>query len=245
MGSAMDFISHKLAGGFDSYKSFDQLDFRIITTCIKELPFFEDDVFLGMQAINIGIVDQVITQHEYALLHEYNEIDKTPDSTMAVSALSQMWIYALYEVLRMWRDRKFKFEKLWKNGGIELKIKDMENDPLNHTLNARKQQMLRFKNDVSYRKRIDAAWEGIEGIFRATELIRMNLAKHCAPGNDNIIPMSPGYGRINDWCGSIDFQLIEKNKDYPQLKCDRYYTYLNRRDIADALRHFFIKKEYA
>lgn len=36
----------------------------------------------------------------------------------------------------------------------------------------------------------------------------LNLAKHCAPGKDNIIPKSPGYARINDWCGAMDYQLL-------------------------------------
>lgn len=238
----MDSISHKLSGSCDSYKSLNQLDFRIITTGMKKLPFFKDDVFLGMQAMNIGIVDQIITQYEYELLREYNKIEKTPDSTMAVSALSQMWIYSLYEVLRMWRDRKFEFEKLRKNGGIDQKVKDMVDDPLNQTINARKQQMLRFKDDLRYREHIDAVWSGIEEIYRATELIRINLAKHCAPGKNSIIPMSPGSARINDWCGSLDFQLVERNREYPQIESDSYYTELNRRDIADALRDFFSKQ---
>lgn len=238
----MNFISHKLAGSIDSYKSLDQLDFRIITTGIKKLPFFEDDVFLGMQAMNVGIVDQVITQFEYTLLQEYNKIEKTPDSTMAVSALSQMWIYALYEVLRMWRDRKFEFDKLLKNGGITPKVNSMVSDSMNQTIIIRKQQMLRFKNDKKYREQIDTIWGNLEEIYRAIELIRMNLAKHCTPGGDNMIPMSPGYARINEWCGALDFQLLEKNKDYTDtINKDRYYTTLNRRDIADALRYFFTR----
>ena len=170
----MHFISHKLAGSINSYKSLDQLDFRIITNGIKKLPFFEDDIFLGMQAINVGLVDQIITQYEYALLHEYKKIEKTPDTTMTVSALSQMWIYALYEVLRMWRDRKFEFEKLRQSGGIDSKLKDMADDPLNRTISVRKQQMLRFKNDTEYRKQIDIVWKGIEEIYRATELMRVS-----------------------------------------------------------------------
>jgi hypothetical protein len=141
----------------------------------------------------------------------------------------------------MWRDRKVEFEKLQKNGGIDSKIKDMINDPLNQTVNTRKQQMLRFKDDIQYREHINAVWNDIEEIYRATELIRINLAKHCAPGKDNIIPMSPGYARINDRCGALDFQLIEKNKDYPEIDNSSYYTVLNRRDIADTLRNFFVK----
>lgn len=226
----MNFKSHKFAGCIESYKSLDQLNFGIITTHITKLPFFEDDVFFGMQAMNVGIVDQIITQYEYALLHEYNKIERTSDSTMAVSALSQMWIYALYEVLRMWRDRKFEFEKLRTNGGIKQKVKNMVDDPLNQTINARKKQMLRFNDDANYREQINTVWKSIEEIYRAAELVRMNLAKHCAPGKDNMIPISPGYPRINDWCGALDFQLLDK---------DGYYTTLNRRDIADALRNFF------
>ncbi len=236
----MDFISHQFHGSFDSYQNLDEINFSIIPTGLKKLPFFEDDVFLGMQAMNVGLVDQLITQYEYALLREYNEIERAPDSTMAVSALSQMWIYAAYEVLRMWRDRKFEFEKLQRNGGIKPKISSMVDDPQNLTVEIRKEQMLRFQNDAKYRERINNAWDGIEEIFRAIELLRINLAKHCAPGKDNIIPRSPGYARINDWCGAMDYQLIDKNKNYTEIDSGRYYTYLNRRDIADALRNFII-----
>lgn len=237
----MHFVSHKFRGCGESYENLDKIDFSVIPTKIKKLPFFEDDVFLGMQAMNIGVVDQLITHYEYSLLDEYNAIDKTPDSTMAVSALSQMWIYSLYEVLRMWRHRKFEFEKLQKNGGIVSKVKDMIDDPLNQTVKTRKRQMLRFKDDTQYRERINAVWNNIEEIYRAIDLIRMNLAKHCASGNDNLIPRSPGYARINDWCGALDFQLIKKNTDYPAIDNGSYYTILSRRDIADALRTFFIK----
>ena len=59
------------------------------------------------------------------------------------------------------------------------------------------------------------------------EMFRMNLAKHCAPGKDGTIPRAPGYGRINRWCGAMDFELIEN---------DGSYTIMNRRDIADAIR---------
>ena len=94
------------------YQSWDDLDFSIITMGVKWLPFFEDDLYLGMQAMNVGVVDSVITEYEYALLKEWFEIERTPTETaMAVSAMSQMWVYGLYEVLRMWRDRRFQFRK--------------------------------------------------------------------------------------------------------------------------------------
>jgi hypothetical protein len=212
------------------YETWDQLDFSIITMGLKRLPFFEDDLYLGMQAMNVGIVDSVITEYEYALLHEWLEIEKTPtESAMAVSAMSQMWIYGLYEALRLWRERKYQFKKLYDNGGIESKISTMpDNDPLNMTIEIRKRQLSRFKNDAEYREIIEQTWNMLEPVYRMIELFRMNLAKHCAPGKDGIIPRAPGYGRINYFCGSMDFELIDSNKQY---------SIMNRRNIADALRH--------
>lgn len=238
----LDFVPHKLQGNINSYRSLKKLDFSVIPTSLKKLPFFEDDIFLGMQAINIGLIDQYITRHEYALLHEYKKIEKTPDSTQAISALSQMWIYALYEVLRMWFAKKRKFESLQKDEEkLNKWIKDIEiNDDLNLTANIQKIQMLRFKDDKEYRERINDIFQNLEDIFRAIELIRMNLAKHEAPKHERVIPKRPGYGRVNEWCGSIDFELVEKNKNYIGIiDADSYYTTLSRRDIADALRSFF------
>ena len=211
------------------YEGWDALDFSIITMGMKRLPFFKDDLYLGMQAMNVGVVDSVITEYEYALLREWFVIERTPTETaMAVSAMSQMWIYGLYEVLRMWRDRRYQFERLRQNGGIDLKISSMpDDDPVNVTVGIRKQQLLRFKTDATYREEIEATWQRIEPVYRMTELFRMNLAKHCAPGKDGVVPRAPGYGRINRWCGTMDYELIDKDGDYNTM---------NRRDIADALR---------
>lgn len=211
------------------YKPLDQLDFSLITSGMKWLPFFEDDLFLGMQAMNVGIVDSIITQQEYALLREWIEIERTPGgSAMAVSALSQMWIYGLYEVLRLWRDRRYQFIKLFENGGVDLKISSMEEDePVNLTIETRKKQLLRFKQDNHYRNRIENTWANIEPVYRMAELYRINLAKHAAPGKDSVIPRSPGYGRINRWCGALDNEVIDK---------DGLYVTMNRRDIAEGLR---------
>ena len=181
------------------YKNIDDIDFSIITMGMKTLPFYEDDVYLGMQAMNIGVSDSVITNYEYSLIHEYIEIEKTPmELALVVSSLSQMWVYGLYEVLRQWRDRYYQFEKLYKNGGIELKIKDMpDDDPLNLTIEVRKEQLKRYKEDSAYRETIEETWGIIEGVYRMVELYRINLAKHCAPGKDGVMPRAPGYGRIN------------------------------------------------
>lgn len=211
------------------YENWNQLDFSVITSKLRWLPIFREDLWLGMQAMNVGIADSVITEHEYALLREYSEIERTPlESAMAVSALSQMWVYGLYEVLRMWRDRRFQLKKLFENGGIELKIASLpDDDPLNMSVNIRREQLERYRSDLAYRESIDKTWNLMEPIFRMVELFRINLAKHCAPGKDGALPRAPGYGRINRWCGAMDYELLDR---------DGYYQFMNRRDIADALR---------
>ena len=69
------------------------------------LPLFED-LFLNMQGQNVMLVDFYLHDLERDLLREYVEIERTPfPVTLIVSALNQMWIFALYELLRTWRQR--------------------------------------------------------------------------------------------------------------------------------------------
>ena len=66
-----------------------------------------DDIWLGMQLRNIPIVDfTIIREIEGDALSEYMKRDRTPvDILLVLSAQSQMWIFALYEFLRTWRQR--------------------------------------------------------------------------------------------------------------------------------------------
>ncbi|MGX7949537.1 hypothetical protein [Oleidesulfovibrio alaskensis] len=217
----------------ETYLSQEQIDYSIIASRMKWLPFFDDDLYLGMQAMNIGLVDPLITAYEYDLLRELFTREKTPvPEALTVSALSQMWIYSLYEVLRMWRDRMYEFKKWFENGGIDPKLSSMGDEFINMTLDSRKNQLKRYKDDEKYRIEIDMVWENIEPVFRLVELVRINLAKHCAPGKNNLIPRAPGYGRINSHCGALDYDILIKKG---------WYDFVNRRDIADALRECLLK----
>ncbi|MBD2568611.1 hypothetical protein H6G59_11990 [Anabaena lutea FACHB-196] len=182
--------------------------------------------------MNIGLADSVITQYEYQLLEKYFELEKTPSKTaLTVGALSQMWVFALYEILRQWRDRKYQFKKWFDNGAIDDKIQQLsKGDDLNLAQNIRSHQLEDYRNSQELRQTLDKQWYLLEPIYRKVELYRMNLAKHCAPGKDNLLPSSPGYGRINMLCGAMDYELINK---------DGSYDVLNRRDIADGLREVF------
>src|SRR5882724_13462633 len=69
------------------------------------LPLFED-LFLHMQGQNVMLVDFYLLDLERDLLQEYINTESTPfPAILFVSALNQMWIFALYELLRTWRQR--------------------------------------------------------------------------------------------------------------------------------------------
>src|SRR5690242_18750424 len=71
----------------------------------QELPLF-GHLYLNMQAMNIAMTDIDMREMEGALLYEYMETERTPTmSAMRVSAWSQMWVFAFYELLRTWRQR--------------------------------------------------------------------------------------------------------------------------------------------
>jgi hypothetical protein len=208
----------------------EDIDFSIIANDFRSLPFYRDDLFLGMQAMNIGIIDPNISQFEYDLLQTYIEKERTPSfEAMTVGAFSQMWIFALYEVLRLWRDREYNFSKLFKNGGIDLKLKSLADneDDMNIALQARRRQLEKYRDDQSFRDEVEYCWVQLEPVYRLVELFRMSLAKHAAPGKSNAIPRAAGYGRINMLCGALDYELLLDRDSYELL---------NRRDVADNLR---------
>ena len=59
--------------------------------------------YLATQATSIGVVDRHIENLEIQLFREYMAEDRTPMWSILVVALSQMWVFSLYELLRTWR----------------------------------------------------------------------------------------------------------------------------------------------
>ncbi len=214
------------------YPYIDDIDFSLITMGWRKLALLEDDLYLGMQGMNVGITDTVITQWEYSLLQEYIEIEKTPlDSALRVSAFSQMWVFAVYEVMRLWRERVRKYSRWYSNGGIEQLIANLSDDnTMNMSIKTRKANLERYHDDAEFRDRSEQEWQLFQPIFEGVELLRINIAKHAAPGKESVVPRAPGYGRINMMCGAMDYEVINK---------DNIYTIINRRDIAEHLRSLF------
>lgn len=211
----------------DPYPSPDNIDFSRTHTMFRELVLF-DDMFLNMQAMNIAMVDSFVTDLEYNLLRTYIDIERTPtQDALFVSAQSQMWIFALYELLRTWRSRIRALTR-WKDAGaLDQMLARLKEDRhnLGASMKARHIEQARDKDGFVALMKNQAA--SLEPVFRMTETIRINLAKHEVQGKPNLPVRAPGYGRINGLCGALDFELDTG---------DNTYEIINRRDIAEALR---------
>ena len=205
---------------------------------LRELPLL-DQVFLGMQAMNVDLVDGYLEDWETQLLAEYIERERTPtESALFVSALSQMWIFATYELLRTWRSRASEILRWARTVGslegderaevIASKRADVERrasevlDADIHWLDFE-----RASEDAAFVDALRSALSRTAVAFHAVEAVRVWLAKHEVPRRDGLFAGAPGYGRIDMETGSIYWQ-VELGRDE--------VTLISRRGLADMLR---------
>jgi hypothetical protein len=188
-----------------------------------------DDPYLSMQTYNLALVDQFIMELEDDVLQKLLQEERTPPETMFLSAQSQMWIFAAYELTRTWCERATDVLNLHKNGGLKLKIDALRKPQgfLHVGRELRADQLQRIADDKSAIERIREDLRLAHVPFGNLEYIRIALAKHQVPGKAKQIAYAPGYGRINQWCGSLDYQLERGRVILGQI---------SRRDIADELR---------
>jgi len=186
-----------------------------------KLPLF-DDLFLSMQGQNVMLVDLYLRDLERDLLRELIEIERAPfPATLIVSALSQMWIFAVYELLRTWRQR----------------VKDLKRDAQKPAMQQAghsrlagmyyQAQLAHLRKKPAYAKELDRAVNLMEPLFRSIEALRMNLAKHEVPKLHGVPAMAPGYGRIDGMTGSISWQVDLG---------DNLVDLVSRRSLADRLK---------
>lgn len=188
-----------------------------------------DNPYLSMQVHNLAIVDQFIMELEEQVLQKLWANERTPPETMFLSAQSQMWIFAAYELMRTWREIAKDVLKLHKNGGLQLKIDALKKPQgfVHVGREIRAEQLQRVIEDGTAIVAIEEDLRLTHVPFYNLEFIRIALAKHQVPGKAKQIAYAPGYGRINQWCGSLDYQLEQGRVILGQI---------NRRDIADQLR---------
>lgn len=191
-----------------------------------------DDPFLRMQITNLTATDQVLMNLEQQVLHRLVDEERTPiDDTIILLAFSQMWLFGAYELLRTWRQRAKDFERLHANGGIDLKIAALAaRGPKVHPVrDVRIEQLKELRDDPDVIKTLRDDLRRTHIPFRLLEALRVSLAKHEVSGKKNALPYASGYGRINRYTGSLDFEI---SMDHIILEV------VSRRGISDALRAF-------
>lgn len=207
---------------------------------IQSLPLMNDDPYLYMQVMNLGVVDDFLLDLERQLLREYMETERTPTpDAIFVSALSQMWIFAVYELLRTWRQRcreLFEFyEHLDKLTGSRReayitakKEKLQKSSPYSDDREPfRWGPLERATIDHGFVDNVRIAFDSSEACFRKIEALRMHLAKHEMPKAQGSSTMAPGYGRIDMMNGSIYWQVFLGRNEV---------DIISRRGIADSCR---------
>jgi len=201
-----------------------------------------DDVFLGMQAQNIALVDlMVIRSMEAQLLQAYyDNDDRLPiDVGMLVGAISQMWIYYLYEFMRTWRQRAQEIiaasEEHERQETAEKNAKARTEQRA--ALEGRRKHIrlppnfqgghLERIDDPEFIASIRVYRDKTEMLFRRLEGVRITIAKHEIPktGKYQMLAEHPGYTRFDTvFTGSAYWQFTLK---------DDTVAVVQRRDIAN------------
>lgn len=212
------------------YAAPEDIEPSALARSLCSLPILGDDVYLRMQAYNVSAVDHFLIGMEREALARYFHDDRVPpDLLQLLSALTQMWIFSAYELLRTWRSRARDIIKWAESGGLAQKLKSYERttDDRDFGRRLRASQIKKAMDDPGYVELLRAALDVTHITFTRLEHVRVSLAKHEVAKSKGQPALYPGYGRLNTWCGALEYELARGRVSY-DLLC--------RRDIADALR---------
>ena len=206
---------------------------------LRKLPFI-DSLYLNMQAMNIGVTDLSLMDMERQLLTLYIEIERTPTlEAITVSAWSQMWIFAFYELLRTWRQlarEVIEYGKRLQSAQTNERARIVAEKQAKLTKAAslaidkgafHHEPFRAVEDDPTSAAIIEKAFELTEPLFRVVEATRVTLAKHEVPKSGGMLANAPGYGRIDMSDGSIYWMISLR---------DRTDQIVSRRSVADACR---------
>ena len=184
---------------------------------------------------NLEVVDHILRDMESRLLTLYIENERTPGpEATVVSALSQLWVFGVYELLRTWRTRAQRILDF-----AEL-LAGVPEDHRERMMQEKKQTVEKageaagglidrwpaFERAIQngkFKRQLQTALDGSEILFRRTGALRMGLAKHEIPQSGGYA-LAPGYGRIHMENGSICWQV---------LLGDGEIDIVSRRELAD------------
>jgi hypothetical protein len=213
------------------YRLPDEIAQSELREALCSLTLFGSDPNFRNQAFNIALVDEFVMKLELSLVRQQFREERTPIAETAfVSAQSQMWIFASYELMRTWRQRAREIIKWSDNGGLQAKLKHLRRKtPYVHfgrEWRAAQIEEVLSNPAITQRLRDDLRKTHIP--FTRMEAIRVSIAKHEIRGQRNSVALMPTHGRINRFCGSIDFELENEGSIMGTI---------SRRDIADELRN--------
>ncbi|MEQ1579183.1 MAG: hypothetical protein ABL964_01185 [Steroidobacteraceae bacterium] len=214
------------------YQPHTKITANEMIAALSDLRLLGDDLNLRNQVYNLAIVDQYVMGLEWGLQKSLFAEERTPLTEAAfVNALSQMWIFAAYELLRTWRQRAKEIVKWFDNGGLEKKLANLDSDQgYEHVgRKLRAAQIRRVLADNSIVETVREQLRLTHIPFVRLEVLRVSIAKHEVRGLKNSVALMPTHGRINSWCGALDYEL----------ESGRYSMgTISRRDIADEIRSF-------
>lgn len=205
-------------------------DWHELPESLRKLVMFSGDPFLSMQATNLGMIDFWLIDVEAGVRDRLHAEERTPvDDAMFLNALSQMWIFAAYELLRTWRQRVKDTLKLVQNSGLQQKIDALEKDLgyQHYNRQMRADQLRDVLNDPDLAAKLEPALRHAHILFGRLEALRVSMAKHEVAGKPKLIAHAPGYARIDDETGSLRYE-ISVGRDILDV--------VSRRDIADEIR---------
>jgi hypothetical protein len=202
-----------------------------------------DNLYLQMQSRNISIVDKILEPMEGDFLSLVIQQDAVPlPQATVLSALSQMWVFAFFELIRTWSSLSSHFLNLSqkiKRGNLQSQSQLVENEAAKIKKAARlilDQDGARYRlkalhwvtdDPAGAEKALNNALHQTRDLKRMLADVRNILAKHQITGSNTYAP-SPGYGTISPLNGSISWRIIYEQEGGETL--------ISRRDLADQCR---------
>ncbi len=208
----------------------DAIDWEALRRALSSLQMF-DDPYMQMQANNIGVVDQFLTNLEQTVLQESFQDQRDRSKLFFLNAQSQMWMFSTYELLRTWRQRVRDTLKLIETGKLKERVDELlKEQGFRHSgMLIRAQQLQRILESSESRRLMEEDLRITYVLYKQLDYLRVALAKHEVKGRPRSVALAPGYGRMDTWSGSIQYELEAGQVSLGML---------SRRNVADEIEHF-------
>lgn len=200
---------------------------------LRALAGFNDNPFLVIQGQQLALVDNLLNGMEERALRGMADDEKPMTQRALLGALSPMWIYAAYELLRTWRQRCEEIVRLAASGGFDLKAQHLERETNyhHHDRELRAEQLRTARDNPEIVQRMKDDLTRTEIGFTIIEFIRVALAKHevSSKAKNKPIAFAPGLALPDRYTGSMVYELSNGGS---------IIGFHSRRDLAETIRSF-------